>query len=50
MRIIQVDLDQKALKGGGGGGGVLVFCLEEMEARRKSRIWQNCLNNIFLSL
>ena len=49
MRIIQVDLDQKALKGG-GGGGVLVSCLEEMEARRTSRIWQNCINSIFLSL
>ena len=48
MRIIQVDLDQKGIKK--GGGGVLVFCLQEMVAWRKSRIWQNCLNIIFLSL
>ena len=35
MRIIQVDLDQNSIK---RGGGVLVFCLEEMVAWRKSRI------------
>ena len=36
MRIIQVDLDQNSIKR--GGEGVLVFCLEEMVAWRKSRI------------
>ena len=35
MRILQVDLDQNSIK---RGGGVLVFCLEEMVAWRKSRI------------
>ena len=47
MRIIQVNLDQKGIK---KRGGVLVFCLQEMVAWRKSRIRQNCLNIIFLSL